>query len=225
MKIPEFKPSKLFLGDIKLPCLVAEVTNSELGVASECIRVYAHNPACHIFLRGNDPFKISPWQRKILDSLLDQEGLRAAIDEAMKEYETRGGYVGLGKKELQKIKSQGFSPFLTIATIAIDEFAQEVVIYCKPDFDIHLDEHGLTIFLEGGRWHSADGDYYGSYSASIEEQFPSKWKSFVNRLFRYLNLLVFNLGIICVANAVFAESQSGGSPCCPLSVGVYRGGS
>jgi hypothetical protein len=190
MKIPEFKSSKRFLGDIKLPCLVAEVKNSELGVASECIRVYANNPVCQIFLRGNDPFKISPWQRKILDSLLDQEGLRAAIDEAMKEYGTRGGYVGLGKKELRKIKNQGFSPFLTIATIAIDEIAQEVVIYCKPDFDIHLDEHGLTIYLEGERWRSTDGDYYVNYSASVEEQFPSRLQRFVNRLFKYLNLFV-----------------------------------
>jgi hypothetical protein len=187
MKIPEFKPSKRFLGDIKLPCLVAKVKNSELGVASECLRAYAHNPECHIFLRGNDPFMISPWQRKILDSLFDKEGLRAAIDEGMKEYEASGGYVGLDKKELRKVKNQGFSPFLTIATIGIDEIAQEAVIYCKPDFDIHLDEHGLTIFLKEGRWHSEDGDYYARYYASVDEQVASKLKRFVNRLFKRLN--------------------------------------
>jgi hypothetical protein len=74
MKIPEFKPCGDFLGDIKLPCLVAVVKNSELPrVGDRHIAEFLTDPLCQVYLRGADSTTISKWQKQILDTLFEQD--------------------------------------------------------------------------------------------------------------------------------------------------------
>src|SRR5258706_16396650 len=89
MKLPKFKLSNKFLGDLKLPCLTATVKNSKLpGVAHRHVAEFEHDGDCVIYLRGKNPKEISSWQQEVLDQLFANEGLAAAVTQGMKEYET-----------------------------------------------------------------------------------------------------------------------------------------
>jgi hypothetical protein len=111
MKIPVFKSSKRFLQEFDLPCLVAKLKNSKLtGVAARHIAESKDDPTCVIYLRGEDPKKISSWQREILEQLFLKAGLAAAIEEALSEY-GKDPNAYCSKEERREIKKYGFAPF------------------------------------------------------------------------------------------------------------------
>jgi hypothetical protein len=172
MKIPDFKPSKQFLEDVTLPCLVAKVKNSRLpGVAARYSAEFEENPTCRICLRGKDPKKISAWQRDILNQLFVQEGLAPAIEEALKPYGKDPNAYN-SEEERTEIKKHGFAPFIWLDVIVIDEIKKEVILSGGSEASVHIPEHGLSIYLRKGRWHWDEADYFIRYESSFEEHKP-----------------------------------------------------
>jgi hypothetical protein len=56
MKLPKFKPSAVFVEDIRLPCLVAKVPNSKLpGVGARHIAEFKEDPKCGIYRITDTP--------------------------------------------------------------------------------------------------------------------------------------------------------------------------
>lgn len=177
MKIPEFKPSQRFLDTYDIPCLVADVKNSELsGLATWHISECEEDPMCLIYLRGKESAHISAWQREILEQLFEKEGLAAAVTEGMHEYETSskwGGmdYAGLAEGDRQRIKLCGIAPHVTASTIVIDEIKRKVIVRADTVIDGNLDEHGISIFLSKGRWRFETADYFNRYQSSPDLEY------------------------------------------------------
>jgi hypothetical protein len=175
MTLPEFTFSKSFLGRFEIPCLWVTVKNSRLpGIASRHIQEFGEDPDCAIYLRGRKAKTISPWQQEILDQLLKNEGLAAAVTEAMKEYETSskwGGkdYAELAEEDRLKILQYGIPAYITVSTIVIDEIKRKVIIRANTIIDGNLDEHGIAIFLSKGHWRFETADYFIRYQSNFAE--------------------------------------------------------
>jgi hypothetical protein len=170
MKIPEFKPSKRFLGDYAVPCLIAKVKNSALqGIATRYISQFKKDPTCTIYLRGADSKRVSAWQRETLEQLFEREGLAAAVTEGIKELETKNGtecYSDHTEEHRQSIKEHGHLSYLWVDLIVIDEVERRVML--RPnDVAGPLHEHGATIFLSEGRWRYEDNHFKRRKSAEI----------------------------------------------------------
>ena len=174
MKIPEFKPSKSFLGDIRLACLVAKLKNSDLPkVAARHIAATKKDPSCKIYLRCSKANEISAWQQEMLERLFAKEKLPSVLEEGMKEYETGKDWPGYDQNEKENyedIQRYGIVPFLTLHEIVIDDVTKEVLISANTDWDGNLDEHGITIFLNEGRWRFDLGDRQYDYYSKIEAE-------------------------------------------------------
>jgi hypothetical protein len=174
MKIPEFKPSKSFLGDIRLACLVAKLKNSDLPkVAARHIATTKKDPPCKIYLRCSKANEISAWQREMLERLFVKEKLPSFLEEGMKEYETGKDWEGYDQNDTetyQDIRRYGIVPFLTLHEIVIDDVTKEVIISANTDWDGHLDEHGITIYLSEGKWRFDLGDRQYDYYSGIESE-------------------------------------------------------
>jgi hypothetical protein len=152
MKIPEFKTKRVFLEDIDLPCLFAKVKNSELPkVATRHIAKHKKDPICEIWVRGSNPKALTEWPKEMLGNLLEKEGLPAALEAGMREYETNKeewpGYFEDNAETYGEIKQYGILPFLTMHTIVIDEIRRMMILGCHTEWDIHLSEHGIAIFF------------------------------------------------------------------------------
>ena len=178
MQLPKFKPSNKFLGDIKLACLTATIKYSRLpGVAHRHVAEFEDDGDCVIYLRGKDPKKVSPWHQKVLDQLFTNEGLAAAVNEAMKEYQTTdqwGGkdYAELSREDRAKIRKHGIAPYVFLHGVVIDELQREVILCGQTIIDGNLDEHGISIYLKKGHWHFDASDYYTGYLGTLEESHP-----------------------------------------------------
>ncbi len=188
MKIPEFKPSRRFLGDYAVPCLIAKVKNSALpGIASRYISQFKKDPICTIYLRGADAKKVSAWQQEMLVQLFGEGGLATAVAEGIKELEAQHGtacYSDRTEDECQSIKVHGYLPFLWVDLIVIDEVEQRVML--RPD-DVAgpLHEHGATIFLREGRWRYEENhlnDYEGSIDEMLQAQEDQKLQQRYGRI-------------------------------------------
>ncbi len=169
----ELKPSNYLLDDIPHACLVAEVKNSDLPrIAARHVAAFCKDPICKIYLVGGEPTKISNWQQEVLDMLFKNEGLADAVAEGMKNYEdglvgTECHYDCMRHQQDRKIIADcGFLPFLTIAYVVIDDTERRVIISANTVFDGGLDEHGITIYLAGGRWCFDDANHFLSYKAN-----------------------------------------------------------
>jgi hypothetical protein len=178
MKIPDFKPTREFFADISLPCLVAKVKNSTLPkVATRHIAACKEDPQCEIYLRCTKAREISGWQKEMLEYLLEKEALPAVLKEGMKDFETGKewpGYCSHEKENYRDIKRYGIVPHLTLSAIVIDDVTREVIIAANTDWDGHLDEHGITIYLSKGRWRFDLGDRQFDYSSAIEAEVVEK---------------------------------------------------
>ncbi len=182
MKIPEFKPSKRFVSGANIPCLTAQVKNSDLpGIATEYIAQTKKDTSCKIYLRGKDPKNISDWQQKMLEQLFTKNGLTAAVTEGMKEFEKTGGervYDEFDDDECKRVKKLGFVPYLRIDCVVIDEIENVVLILADSEVGL-LHEHGVTIHLSKSRWCFDDGErfdrYVGKFVEDREEKQRSNW--------------------------------------------------
>ncbi len=179
MTLPEFKPASCFLHDVNFPCLVAKVKNSESPrVRTRHLGNTRKDPICRIFLRSEDPNQITLWQQETLNKLFQKEGLAAALIEGMKDYERSSieTFDDLNEDERRQIKVHGFAPHLMISAIVIDDTTRQVLISAYTSFDCVLDEHGITIHLDKGRWFFEDGRMFDDYVGNIEEENAKKWK-------------------------------------------------
>lgn len=176
MKIPEFKPSKRFLGDTDLQCLVAKVKNSKLpGIAFRHIAKYKKDPVCEIHLRGKDHKRISAWQRDILEQLFEKESLAPAIEEAMREYEaTSDSCCDMTKQERREVQKIGIAPFMTLSLIVIDGIKKEAILSARTELDGNLIEHGISIYLRKSKWRFQDRDYFACYRAAFGTEFSDR---------------------------------------------------
>lgn len=180
VKIPAFKPSKHFLGDTNLPCLLAKVKNSKFpGVATRYISEFKKDPACEIYLRGKDPKKISKWQQVILQKLFVKKGMVAAIDQAMEEYASgpKWGARRFGDlilEDRQDIDKYGIASHIAVSAVIIDEIQQQVILSAHTLIDPHLSEHGISIFLKKGRWRIDDRDYFINYRSTFSTDYADE---------------------------------------------------
>ncbi len=174
MKIPEFKPSKHFLGVTDLPCLVAKVKNSKLP--GKIATKYRRDPVCEIYLRGKNPNVISTWQKKILDQFFANAGLASAIEQATRTW-SRESYAwsDMSKSDRMFAAKHGFAPFLTVSMIVIDAIKREAIIHAHTTFDGHLEEHGgVSIYLKKGRWCFEDAEYFDSYCSPFGTDYADR---------------------------------------------------
>jgi hypothetical protein len=131
------------------------------------------DPSCKIYLRCSKANEISAWQREMLERLFVKEKLPSVLEEGMKEYEAGKEWPGYDQNEKDNyddIKRHGIVPFLTIHEIVIDDVTKEVLISANTDWDGHLDEHGITIYLSEGRWRFDLGDRQYDYYSGIESE-------------------------------------------------------
>jgi len=191
MKIPEFKPSKHYLRDVNLPCLVATVKNSKLpGVATHAIAEFKKDPKCKIYLRGENPQTVSAWQQEKLELLLEKNGLPAVVSEAMNEYNTSPEWAGdfcseLDETERQKFKEHGVAAFIEISIIVIDEIERTVLIRANTSYDGNLDEHGITFYSSEGRWRFDYAEFFDRYESRLQvaqelkrqQKWRKKWEA------------------------------------------------
>ncbi len=175
MKLPKFKLSNKFLGDLKLPCLTATIKYSKLpGVAHRHVAEFEDDGDCVIYLRGRDQKEISPWQQETLDRLFSNEGLAAAVTEGMKEYETSDewdgkDYAELSQEDRARIREHGIAAYVFLSAVVIDELLHETMLCGQTIIDGNLDEHGITVYFNKGRWHFDTADYSTRYLGGVEE--------------------------------------------------------
>src|SRR5687767_9782709 len=152
MVIPEFKPKRVYLEGLDVPCLFAKVKNSELpGVAKRHLAKYKKDPVCEIWVRSTNPKELTAWPKEMLGNLIEKEGLPAALEEGMRDYETNKEWPGYYKEDEEtygEIKQHGILPFLTMHTIVVDEIRRIIILGCHTEWDIHLCEHGIAIYLK-----------------------------------------------------------------------------
>ncbi len=193
MRIPEFKPSKRFLGEINLPCLVAKLKNSKLpGVAVKHIEETKDDPNCKIYLRGKNPEKISSWQQKILGQLFLKEGLASAIEDALTEYgKDRNAYCD--DEERREIEKNGFAPFIWISVIVIDDIKKEVIMKGGSNWSVHIPEHGLSVFCSKKRWRWGEADDFYRYQAEFEKKEPTTSKQYAKSLAKEIKAMTAQL--------------------------------
>jgi hypothetical protein len=173
MKIPEFKSSKEFFGEINLFCLVATVANSTVpGLATRHISKYGEDLQFDVFVRGKKADEISDWQESILQRLFENEELPEAIEQGMKEFETSDEWAGYERDEENygDIKRYGILPHLTLVAIVIDEIRHEVILSLNTEWDGNLAEHGIVISLHKERWKFNYLDYLSEYCMAIEAE-------------------------------------------------------
>jgi hypothetical protein len=177
MNPPQFKASKQFLRDLKLPCLAVTLKNSSLpGLASQHIAEFQQDPTFTIYLRSKNPGETSPWQRERLRELFEQERLPAIVAEGLqvvvddlKQYD----YADLLDDEREFARAHGYAPFAYVELVVIDDVEQKVVIDLNDGVDV-IHEQGWTIYWEKGRWQHGDGEYVIKYAEAIEQGLESK---------------------------------------------------
>ena len=99
------------MDDLKTPCQVARLRNSQVPkLARKHIAEFKEDPPFRIYLRGPEPKKLSPWQRKILERLFVREELIEAISQGMKEFETSPKWCGY--EDGTEILRHGILPYL-----------------------------------------------------------------------------------------------------------------
>jgi hypothetical protein len=183
MRIPEFKASRRFVNNTKVPCLVAKIRNSEIGgIGNRYIAENRKDPLCSVYLRSKATQKISPWQQKLLDKLFREKGLAKAVAEGMREFEKKGGsgiYDEFDDNERQQVRKVGFVPYVFIDCIVIDDIEEKVLIGADSSVGI-LHEHGITIYLDKGKWRFKEGDHLNNYAGKLaapqEAQDASRWE-------------------------------------------------
>lgn len=171
MKIPDFKPSKEFFGDIGLPCLVATLENSVVpGLATRHIAKYGEDLPFDVFLRGRKPDAISDWQKSILQRLFENEELPEAIEQGMNEFEASDEWAGYERdaENYGDIKQHGILPHLFLLALVIDEIEREVILALNTEWDGDLAEHGIAISLHKEGWKFHYLDYLSEYCTAIE---------------------------------------------------------
>jgi hypothetical protein len=182
MKIPEFKPKRVFLEDIDLPCFFAKVKNSELPkVAARHIAKYKKDPSCEIWVRSSNHKELTGWPKEMLEQLLEKEGLPAALEEGMRDYETNKAWPGYFKEDednYNAIKEHGIVPLMTVDQIIVDEIRRTIILGCHTEWDIHLDEHGIALFWKDGVWRFELGDYLSDYAEEVDDEGrESRWEA------------------------------------------------
>jgi hypothetical protein len=166
MKKPTFTPSK-YLGEFKLPCLVAEMKNSDVAeVGTKYIADFGEDHVFAVYLRVKDTETMSPWMREKVEELFERDGLPRAISTGLKELDA-DGYDFLPENEREFVKTHGYHPCVFIKEIILDEIKEKVLISLG-DISV-LSEHGMTIHLKAGRWRFADGDPFSRYLSGFEK--------------------------------------------------------
>src|SRR5882724_1446947 len=165
MSIPKFKPAKHYLGDYDIPCRLAKVKNSRLpGVAARAIAVSNEDSVCEIYLHGKGGKDFSGWEKEVLEQIFVNGRLVPIIESAMREYaEDANGYAAAKPAEREEIRKIGITPFMTIYRIVIDDDRKEAILCARTELDLNLIEHGINIYLEKGKWHFSDDEYYIGY--------------------------------------------------------------
>lgn len=176
MSALSFQAADRFLGDIKLPCLVAKIRNSQLPrIATVHIAELGSDRECSVFLRGKDN-QVSDWQKQVLDRLFEGDGLAVAVSEGMGEYEraVEDCYCDLEGRERDVLQAYGILPFLTVSDVVVDDVMHIALIRVHTTYIGNLDEHGVTIYLKEGRWRFDDATYTINYRYDVTKQLPSK---------------------------------------------------
>jgi len=171
MPIPRFRPAKEFVNAIACPCLVASMKNSKLGnVSSGYRRKYTRDWCCRISVRLNAE-EPGPWARDMLEFLFSQGGAAVALEEGMKEYESGRGFPGydrLNAKTYREVIEHGVVPYITVSEIVLDEMTHNVLIVGSTQWDGNLEEHGLCVYLEEGRWRFGYAERFWEFISSLQ---------------------------------------------------------
>jgi hypothetical protein len=163
-----FKPSTCFLGDYNVPCLVAELKNSDvLGLAKTYIKKTGKDPVFAVYLRVKDSKKPSTWMQKKLNQLFEQDGLTAAVVEGFKEL-PEDSFDYMDEDKQRDIKAHGYQSYVYVELVVIDEVSRKVLIEISDTF--HFIEHGCCIYHKAGRWHLGDSAEYIAYASAFDKQ-------------------------------------------------------
>jgi hypothetical protein len=157
----------MFLGEYEIPCLVAEMKNSDVPeVATNYVADPGEDLAFTVYLRVKKTETMSPWMQQKLEELFERDGLTKAIAEGLKKLDA-DGYDFLLEQERDFVKTHGYHPYVYIKEIVLDEIKEKVLISLGDDSV--LNEHGITIHLKAGRWRFADDDPFSRYLSGFEK--------------------------------------------------------
>lgn len=161
MKIPIFKPSRLFVNGVRERCLVAKLKASQIPSLGRLhMRATGDEPEFSVFLRGPKPSKASAWQVAILKRLFAEEELLKAIKQGMNDYEKSGGFEDATTR--RHIKANGILAYLRLTDIIIDEFKQEILLCLSAELE-DLGEHAIVIHGGGSDWKFDNDNYLSNY--------------------------------------------------------------
>jgi hypothetical protein len=171
LKVPLFKSSRCFLDNYDIPCLVAELKNSDVpGLARTYIKTTGKDPVFDVYLRVKESKKRSTWMQTKLNQLFKQDGLTAAVAEGIKELPDNSfDFMGEDRRD---IRAHGFYSYVYIQYVVIDEIRRKVLIGINDTF--LFIEHGGLIYLKAGRWHLGDADDYITYAAAFDNHWITK---------------------------------------------------
>ena len=168
--MPQFNPSNRFLGEYEVPCLVAEMKNSDVPeVATKYVTDPGDELAFKVHLRVKQTEALSPWMQLKLEELFARDGLTTAITEGLKKLDA-DGYDFLLEDEREDVKAHGYHPYVYIQEIVLDEVKEKVLILLG-DNSV-LNEHGMTIHSKAGRWRFDDADPFIRYVSGFEKYLP-----------------------------------------------------
>ena len=177
MKLPEFKPKRVFLDDVDVPCLYAKVKNSELPkVATRHIAKYKKDPVCTIYLRSVEFPAVSDWQQHILDELFAKEKLAAVIETAMKEFanEPWPGFDVNNSRNHKQFKKHGIAPYMTLSSVVLDDIKKEAIISGRMEWDDIFHESGISIHRTPSGWKFDYDDYLFGYWSEVNRDVSEK---------------------------------------------------
>ena len=173
MALPKFKRRLDFLGDTQAPCLRAALPNSIIpGLAIKEIEKVVDEPEFSVLLRAKNPKRITAWQKKQLEQLIEKGGLKSAIEEGMRDYFSKHPIEELpeaAKPRRKEVEAAGILPYVLLSDVVIDDGSKNILLVLSADFDAHLAEHGICIYLNDGQW-KFDADYLVQYLDKVEEE-------------------------------------------------------
>lgn len=173
MNIPKFRRTRSFLDGLEVPCLKATMPHSTVPkLAAKRIEEDPDEPDCKIYLRAEDPAQITSWQQEMLERLFTREELPKAIEQGMQEFISELDPDDLEEEEEEAmaiVKKDGVLPLLGLRAVVIDDMKREVILRLVTDSFVHLEEHGIIIYLKENAW-KFDPDHIYDYLGGVEDE-------------------------------------------------------
>lgn len=170
---PEKIISELSYGDhfdeLKIPCYRALFKQSDfaqIGWGNITFDSTDEEVPFVVILDGNN--KLSSWTIQKITELFGEEAWLTGISKAMDKYCHDIDDKLIDDDDLKAISVDGFTAYLDLCEIIIDEKSYKVIFYLSTAMDGHIDEHGLVVINKDEEWGYDFGDYFVDFYEELQ---------------------------------------------------------